>query len=80
MDKESLQNQIPLSTYHQLQNSLISKLWKLKIPPKLKIFWWKILHNGLPVADNLNKRGIRNYSYCHSVRSVVKILRQCNIC
>ncbi|KAG5400519.1 hypothetical protein IGI04_015126, partial [Brassica rapa subsp. trilocularis] len=32
---------------HDVQNSLISKLWKLKIPPKLKIFWWKILHNGL---------------------------------
>ena len=66
MDKETRQNQVPLSSQSQLHHKLISKVWKLNLPPKLKIFWWKILHNGLPVADNLRKRGINIYSYCQA--------------
>ncbi|KAH0910583.1 LOW QUALITY PROTEIN: hypothetical protein HID58_033904 [Brassica napus] len=43
------------------QHTLITKLWKLKLPPKLKDILVKVLHNGLPVAD---KRGIKNYNLC----------------
>lgn len=42
-----------------MRNQIIHELYKLNIPPKLNIFWWKILHNCLPVAVNLNKRGGR---------------------
>ncbi|KAG2266079.1 hypothetical protein Bca52824_073158 [Brassica carinata] len=55
---------LPSST---LQNQLSARLWKISIPPEIKIFWWKVLHNGIPVADNLGKRRI-------------KIARDCQIC
>lgn len=68
MDDEDAHNdqvQSPSST--QLRNQVIRKLWSLNIPPKLKIFWWKVLHNGLQVATNL-------------VRSRCRINMDCQLC
>lgn len=50
-------NQVLLSSSPQLRNTFMHKLWMLNIPPKLKIFWWKLLHNGLLVATILVRRG-----------------------
>ena len=33
-------------------------LWKLKIPCKICLFLWKLLHNGLPTRMELNRRQI----------------------
>ena len=33
-------------------------LWKLKIPYKICLFLWKLLHNGLPTRMELNRRQI----------------------
>ena len=33
-------------------------LWKLKIPYKIYLFLWKLLHNGLPIRMELNRRQI----------------------
>ena len=55
-------NQLSLvssSSHTQTRNQLLQKLWRCNIPPKIKIFWWKVLHNGLPVADNLKRRGCK---------------------
>ncbi|XP_033139897.1 uncharacterized protein LOC117131724 [Brassica rapa] len=83
IDREDLHEQVPSSPHTQIQHALISKLWKLKIPPKLRLFWWKVLHNGLPVADNLNKRGIRNYSLCQvcgeELETVHHMLLECRV-
>lgn len=58
LDAEVTQpTQVPHSSSSQLRNTIMHKLWMLNIPPKLKIFWWKIFHNGLPVAANLVRRG-----------------------
>lgn len=42
----------------QLQG-LYKSIWALNIPPKLKHFWWRILHNEIPVAANLASRRIK---------------------
>lgn len=42
-----------------------SSIWALSLPPKIKTFWWKILHDGLPVAENLRKRNIKVDNICH---------------
>ncbi|XP_050217692.1 uncharacterized protein LOC126668545 [Mercurialis annua] len=31
-------------------------LWEMKLPNKLKVFFWKLLWNGLPTGEELNKR------------------------
>ncbi|XP_045831279.1 uncharacterized protein LOC123922626 [Trifolium pratense] len=33
-------------------------LWKLKVPPKHSHLLWRVLHNALPVKNNLFKRGV----------------------
>lgn len=32
--------------------------WKIKVPPRWKIFGWRILHNALSTRDNLRRRWI----------------------
>jgi hypothetical protein len=29
-------------------NPIWKKLWSLKIPPKVRVFWWRVLNNFLP--------------------------------
>ncbi|KAF8080174.1 hypothetical protein N665_0969s0003 [Sinapis alba] len=52
MDREQHMIQVPISTRTNTSVNMITRLWKINIPPKIKIFWWKLLHNGLPVAEN----------------------------
>ena len=33
-------------------------LWKLNIPPKIKLFIWKVFHNAFSSSENLLKQGI----------------------
>lgn len=33
------------------------KLWKLTIPPKFKLFFWRLLHSAIPCNVNLQKGG-----------------------
>ncbi|KAG7590171.1 hypothetical protein ISN44_As07g023610 [Arabidopsis suecica] len=39
-------------------NELKKLVWKTQTDPKIKIFLWKILSGVLPVAENLNTRGL----------------------
>lgn len=41
-----------------------SRLWKIKIPPKMKVFFWKLLHNALAYNLNLQRRGVQVSSSC----------------
>lgn len=34
------------------------ELWSLKVPPKLKIFWWQLYWNILPTEGNLSRRQV----------------------
>lgn len=43
---------------------MFKPIWKLKIPPNIKHFWWRTLHNALPVAENLRSRGLRIDGVC----------------
>uniref|UniRef100_A0A803QQT2 Reverse transcriptase zinc-binding domain-containing protein n=1 Tax=Cannabis sativa TaxID=3483 RepID=A0A803QQT2_CANSA len=58
------------------------KLWRLKIPPKVKHFVWKVAHNWLPANVNLAKRGIASSVVCsrcssHVDESVAHALWEC---
>lgn len=51
-----------------------SNLWKLKIPPKLKTFWWRVAHNSLAVMDNIRKRGITIDNTCQTCGENIETL------
>lgn len=39
-------------------------LWQLEVPPKVKLFIWKALHNTLPSISNLVSRGMEIENQC----------------
>lgn len=47
------------------------------------MFWWKAIHNGLPVIENLNKRGCRNCELCpvcgEEIETIDHMLIQCRV-
>ena len=40
------------------------KLWRLNLPPKIKIFAWRACINGLPTMEAINHRGISHSKAC----------------
>jgi ribonuclease HI len=41
-----------------------SKVWKMIVPPKVKVFWWRVLHEFLPAKEILNRRHIDPTAFC----------------
>lgn len=39
-------------------------IWKLEVPPKVKVFWWRVVHEFLPAKDILHRRHIEPLSHC----------------
>lgn len=50
----------PLATHPDIA----TKIWKLKIVPKLKHFLWRIASRAIGVAENLRRRNINVNPYC----------------
>ncbi|CAJ2675264.1 unnamed protein product [Trifolium pratense] len=46
------------------ENPIWKTLWQQKIPPKYQHLIWRLLHNALPVTDNLQKKGIMCNPLC----------------
>jgi ribonuclease HI len=45
------------------------KVWKLKVPPKVRIFWWRVLNNFLPSKAELKRRHIAQEDHCETCGS-----------
>lgn len=41
-----------------------SKIWSLCVPPKVKVFWWRVLHEFLPAKAVLHRRHIEPTAFC----------------
>lgn len=41
------------------------RLWNLNIPPKVKVFLWRVFYNALLTASNLAKRRVLVDTICH---------------
>ncbi|CAD6237159.1 unnamed protein product [Miscanthus lutarioriparius] len=39
-------------------------VWKLDVPPKVRVFWWRVLHNSLPSKFELKRRHVAKESFC----------------
>lgn len=45
-------------------NSKWKILWQLTVPPKVKIFLWRLIHNSLPTKENLFHRRVVDNPLC----------------
>jgi hypothetical protein len=45
-------------TRHIPRQNMVEKVWKLKVPPKIRVFWWKALQNYLPVKIELQRHHV----------------------
>ena len=39
-------------------------LWKMKCPPKVKLFLWRLKHDSLPLRMNIMRRGMEIDTRC----------------
>lgn len=55
-------------------SQLWKRIWHQKVPPKLKVFVWRLCVNGLPTMQNLSHRGINCSSFCPIYDKAVEII------
>lgn len=41
-----------------------NRVWKLGVPPKVKVFWWRVLQDFLPTKSVLHHRHIEPLPFC----------------
>ena len=56
-------------------------IWKLDVPPKVKVFWWRVIHDYLPARQVLHRRHIEPTVHCElwgaDEESVRHVLIEC---
>jgi hypothetical protein len=40
------------------------KIWKLRVPPKIHIFWWRAVNNFLPSKGEFKQRHVSQEDHC----------------
>ncbi|CDY17870.1 BnaC04g03490D [Brassica napus] len=69
MEDGNVQTQTPTAIGIDWNNNV----WKLQVPPKIKLFLWKIFQGALPVGDRLASRNILVDTVCKSYSNVESI-------
>jgi hypothetical protein len=71
---EELFSQLPSTS----DDGLWGKVWKLDVPPKVCVFWWRVLNDFLPTRQELCRRHVElifNCEVCgHPVESIKHVL------
>ena len=49
----------------QTDEQLCHSLWKLKIQPKIRVFWWRVIRKILPDECTLKRRHIKESNRCN---------------
>lgn len=64
-------------------NVVWKKTWSLSIPPKVKVFWWRTLHEFLPAKTVLHHRHIEPTAFCKVCgadnESIRHVLIECSV-
>lgn len=59
------------------------RIWKLDVPPKVKVFWWRMIHEFLPAKQVLHGRHIEPVATCdpcgNQEESIGHVLMDCTI-
>lgn len=59
----------------QTDRYLWTSLWKLKVIPKVRVFWWRVLKKILPVEETLKMRHIKELDRCSVCLAMSEDLR-----
>ena len=58
-------------------------IWKLEVPPKVRVFWWRVLHEFLPARQVLCRRHIEPIANCEvcgaTEESVKHVSMECTV-
>jgi hypothetical protein len=64
-------------------NPCWQKIWKLKVPPKIRVFWWRVLHEFLPARQVLHRKHLEPVANCEDCgeesESIRHILMECTV-
>lgn len=76
---ENLFGHLPSSSDDRLWKAI----WKLTVPPKVKVFWWRVLHEFIPARQVLHQRHIDPVAFCevcgHSEEYIRHVLLECSM-
>lgn len=64
LSNQTLQHYDGNSSITDEMNQLCSTIWKLNLPPKVKVVWWKLVHQGMAAAENLEEKRSKIDSTC----------------
>lgn len=45
---------------------LWKRLWRVNVPPKIRIFWWRAVNNFLPTKLELHRRHVEQEAFCET--------------
>lgn len=58
-------------------------VWRLPVPPKVRVFWWRVLKEFLPARAVLHRRHIDSIAYCevcgNPEESIMHVLLECSV-
>lgn len=65
------------------ENEVWKLIWKLKVPPKIRVFWWRVIHEFLPTRKILHDRHVEPIANCElcgvDEESIRHVLCQCTV-
>jgi len=78
--RQQLQDEAPVGTSG---DDTWRRIWKLDVPPKVKVFWWRVIHEFLPAKQVLHRRHIEPVATCDTCgsqdESIRHVLMGCTI-
>jgi len=45
-------------------SSFWSRIWRLNVPPKVRVFWWRVMHGSLHSKYELKRRHVAEECHC----------------
>ncbi|XP_040379850.1 uncharacterized protein LOC121054416 [Oryza brachyantha] len=64
-------------------NDVWGRIWKVKVPPKVQVFWWRVMHEFLPSRQILRRRHLERLANCERCgadeESVLHVVVECTL-
>ena len=55
-------------------SQVCSKVWKMKVPNKIRVFGWRACQNILPTRENLFHKKVASDAYCERCNQAPKLV------